>query len=68
MNKLEKRIYKILTDHDSEGAFYACVVRVKDSPSEDKTILDINDALEYCHSLGGRGTLYAFAGSFTELK
>ena len=68
MNKLEKRINKILTDHDSEGAFYACVVRVKKSPNEDKIFLNINDALEYKRSLAGRGALYAFAGSFTELK
>lgn len=68
MNKLEKRIYKVLTDHDSEGAFYAYIVRVKDSPNEDKTFLNLNDALEYSRSLAGRGTLYAFVGSFTELK
>ena len=68
MNEIEKRIYEALVDHDSEGEIYAYVVRVKDSPSEDRTFLHINDAIKYSRSLNGRGTPYGFAGSFTELK
>ena len=68
MNEIEKRIYEALLDHKSEGEMYAYVVRVKDSPSEDKTFLHCNDAIKYSLSFGERATPYAFAGSFTELK
>ena len=68
MKNLEKKIYEALTNRNAENEIYAYVVRVKDSPSEDKSFLHVEDALEYRRSLGGRGTLYYFTGNLDELR
>ncbi len=68
MKDLEKRIYEALTNRNAESEIYAYVVRVKGSPSEDKSFLHVEDALAYRHSLGGRGTLYYFTGSLQEMR
>ena len=68
MKDLQKRIYEALTNRDAENEIYAYVVRVNGSPSEDKSFLHVEDALEYRHSLGERGTLYYFTGSLQEMR
>ena len=68
MKDLEERIYKALTNRDAESKLYAYVVRVKGSPSEDKSFLRVEDALEYRRSLGEKGTLFYFTGNLHELR